>query len=129
MVLCMFTHPRLMRFSNQLAQHPFLPTQRSVTSFREGEFASPEPRPLGMAEQPSTDAQLALALQKNKELVSKLRTLRGEVASPDDAGSAPSMSSEVLYKGNSEVYARQPGLDALSTGLSKRTPCGAFFTS
>ena len=28
-----------------------------------------------------------------------------------------------------EVYAGMPGVDSLFTGLSKRTPCGAFFTS
>ena len=28
-----------------------------------------------------------------------------------------------------EVYAVQPGMDALYSGLSKRTPNGGFFTS
>ena len=30
---------------------------------------------------------------------------------------------------NWEIYARQPGIDSLYSGLPKRTPTGAFFTS
>ena len=40
-----------------------------------------------MASQPSVSAQLAIALEKNRELTRKLYTIRNE-APPDDAGCA-----------------------------------------
>jgi hypothetical protein len=129
---------------------------------------------------PSTGAQIAMELQRNRELTNKLYTARGEVP-PDDAACAtasirpPCCGSRAVLRPCDplrrsdhsmseippsnvrrpwEVYAKMPGVscrhsnqravsaarrrptaaplaqvDSLYSGLSKRTPCGAFFTS
>lgn len=81
--------------------------------------------------QPSVAAQLAIELERNRELTRTLYTLRGE-APPNEHGDDHSMMGEPAEGTRPrswEVYAAMPGIDSLFTGLSKRTPCGAFFTS
>lgn len=86
-----------------------------------------------MAEEkkPSLAAQLAIELQRNRELTKTLYTLRGE-APPNDHGDDHSMMGEPAAESRQrswEVYAGMPGCDNLFSGLSKRTPNGSFFTS
>ena len=80
--------------------------------------------------EPSTAAQIAAELQRNRELTIKLYMARGEVP-PDDAASDHSMCQEpgAGTRRPWEVYASMPGIDSLYSGLSKRTLSGGFFTS
>jgi hypothetical protein len=85
-----------------------------------------------MAEQTmSVGANLAVALQRNRELTIELYTMRNE-SPPDDSGSVHSLQPEPAVGDRPkawEVYAVQPGIDSLYTGIPKRTPSGGFFTS
>lgn len=83
------------------------------------------------SKQPSAAAQLAAELQRNRELTRVLYTLRGE-APPNDHGDEHSMAGEPVPGERPrpwEVYSGLPGIDALYSGASKRTPTGGYFTS
>ena len=90
--------------------------------------AAPAPAP---AREPSLPAQLAIELQRNRELAIRVYALRNECP-PDDAASQystrpePAPDSRML---SWEVYASLPGVDTLYTGVAKRTPSGGYFTS
>ena len=89
------------------------------------------PAAQNMPDTESIAAQLAAELQKNRELTKKLYLLRGEPP-PNDTGDDHSNMGEPPVESRPrswEVYASMQGIDSLFTGLSKRTPCGAFFTS
>jgi len=76
-------------------------------------------------------AKLAVELQRNRELVRVLYTLRGE-APPNDTSDDHSVMGEPHEEERPrawEVYSAMPGIDSLYSGLSKRTPTGGFFTS
>ena len=79
----------------------------------------------------SVDAQMAVELQRNRELTRMLYTMRGE-APPNEHGDDHSVMGEPNEESRPrswEVYAGMPGVDSLFSGLSKRTPTGGFFTS
>ena len=81
--------------------------------------------------QPSVAAQLAIELERNRELTRTLYTLRGE-APPNEHGDDHSVMGEPAEEARPrswEVYAGLPGVDMQFSGLSKRTPSGGFFTS
>mmetsp|Transcript_19627 Transcript_19627/g.55532 ORF Transcript_19627/g.55532 Transcript_19627/m.55532 type:complete len:83 (+) Transcript_19627:145-393(+) len=78
----------------------------------------------------SIGAQIAVELQRNRELTAKLYLARGEIP-PNDNASQHSMVEEPTSARPRpyEVYVNMPGVDNLFTGLGKRTPTGGFFTS
>ena len=89
---------------------------------------SAAPAPAGELSQA---AQLAIALQRNRELAIRVYALRNECP-PDDAASQYSTKAEAPPGSRMlswEVYASLPGVDTLYTGVAKRTPSGGFFTS
>ena len=89
---------------------------------------SAAPAPAGELSQA---AQLAIALQRNRELAIRVYALRNECP-PDDAASQYSTKAEPPPGSRMlswEVYASLPGVDTLYTGVAKRTPSGGYFTS